>query len=360
MNSQRTQRENFSSTPRKKFPRWLSVVLLFVSLGILIYGFFFFDRDFDYDSLPDGWVIIRPPVDVHAMAIQGDTLWTGGKDGVYLIDRVNQNFLGTLETDPPLEYVKTLLVDEHDVVWIGHANGLTAYDGSNFYHYDETNGLPDNRVNSIIVSHNMELLMGTWKGVVSFNGNEFIVMNKEGGLQDEMVNVMMKGSDGSFWFGSYTAPRGGISIVMEDTVQWFSKENGLPHNNITSIVEERSGRVWVGTGLYKRGGAAWFNRKDGLWEIDSVLTYDDGLAGEKVRSIFQDDDLRLWIGSEYDGVTIFNDDILFILSNEQGLSHPEVKCITQDEDGNIWLGTHDGVTFLAANVVDSLMEAARK
>ncbi|MFC2101907.1 two-component regulator propeller domain-containing protein [Bacteroidota bacterium] len=350
----------FKGRKNRKFPPWLSAFLLLVSLGILVYGFFFYDRGFDYDSLPEGWVIIRPPHDVHAMVVQGDSIWTGGKEGVFCIDRINHEYLDELVTDPPLEYVRVLHVDKQGKLWIGHANGLTCYDGENFCLYNEATGLPDNRVNAIISDTNGGVLIGTWKGVGRMCDGEFKMMEREEGLLDNMVNVLMNSSDGSTWFGSYTAPRGGITVMKKGQVQYFDKDNGLPHNNVTSIIEDLQGSVWVGTGLYKRGGAVRFSRIGDAWKIDSVLTCNDGLAGEKVRSVFPDREQRMWFGSEYDGLTVCDGKSMITLSGDQGLSHPEVKCILQDSEDNIWLGTHDGITFLSSAVADSLVRTYQK
>ena len=38
-------------------------------------------------SAPPGWQIIRPPHEVSTLIIVNDTVWTGGKEGVILIDR---------------------------------------------------------------------------------------------------------------------------------------------------------------------------------------------------------------------------------------------------------------------------------
>jgi len=347
------------SRNRRKMPPWLSVLLLIIALGIIVYGLFFFDRGFDYDSLPEGWSIIRPPGDVHAMAIRGDTVWVGGKDGVFRINRTERIQEGKLETDPPLEYIRDLLIDDRGRLWIGHANGLAIYDGSSIVSFDETTGLPDNRVNSIVTDQHGDIMIGTWKGAGWIKEGTYKQLDRQSALIDIMVNVMMQCSDGSLWFGSYTAPRGGISILEDSSVQWFNKEAGLPHNNITSIIEEETGSVWVGTGLYKRGGAARFRKVNGSWQIDSVITNDDGLAGEKVRSVFRDREQRMWFGSENDGLTVCWDDQWLTLSDAHGLSHPEIKCIQQDQEGNIWLGTRNGVTVITSDIVDSLVRSVR-
>jgi len=80
----------------------------------------------------------------------------------------------------------------------------------------------------------------------------------------------------------------------------------------------------------------------------------NALAGEKVRSILQDNVGVLWFGSEYDGVALLSGDTWFLLDMTDGISHPEIKTILQDGYGNIWLGTRDGLTRISAEALMTL------
>ena len=53
------------------------------------------------------------------------------------------------------------------------------------------------------------------------------------------------------------------------------------------------------------GGASVFTKVGKKWHLEEDLSKTDGLAGEKVRSLFQDSKGIIWMGSEYDGVTLF-------------------------------------------------------
>jgi len=102
-------------------------------------------------NLPPGWQVIRPLEGVLAMVVQGDTLWAGTKEGVYALDRKSGAIIKKLKTDPPLTYVKALRIDRSGTLFIGHFNGLTSYDGANYRTYTTADGLPDNRVNALML-----------------------------------------------------------------------------------------------------------------------------------------------------------------------------------------------------------------
>jgi ligand-binding sensor domain-containing protein len=295
--------------------------------------------------LPHGWQIIRRLDGILALALDGDTVWVGCKDGVYAVNRKSGAIINKLKHSPSLTYVRSLLVDKPGSLYIGHFNGLTRYDGANFQTYTQKDGLPDNRVNALLQDHDGRLWIGTWGGAAILdNGKWQKYLTASAGLINTMVNVMFQDTHGGMWFGSYVAPYGGISYFKAGKWQLFSTKNGLPHNNVTSIFEDSAGSVWSGTGLLDRGGAIQFVSEETGVVIRCVLTRRDGLAADKVRSIFQDKDGALWFGSEYDGLARYNKGKWTVFTEKEGLSQNEVTCMVQDRDGNLWIGTLDGLT----------------
>ena len=306
-------------------------------------------------ELPEGWTLIRPPGETYAMLIDGNDVWTGGQEGVYRIDRLEHTLIEKLSLPREVDYVKALNIDQEGALWIGHFNGLTILKNNSYLTLGEEEGLPDHRVNCFHVNSEENLMVGTWGGVAIYDGNKWETITSQDGLMVDMVNVIFEDSTGGYWFGHYLAPRGGISYLREGNWQYFSVDNGLPHNNITSFYEDDAGYIWVGTGLFERGGAARFVPDDhGQWVMDTVLSKNEGLAGEKVRYIFQDQRGIYWITSEFDGIAVFTKEALYsgeasrILTEECGLANYEVKNVQQDVDGSIWLGTHYGVNVLEA------------
>lgn len=299
-------------------------------------------------TLPDGWLIVPHLNAVQAIAVYGDTIWAGCEDGVYQIDRLSGAIVKKLKSDPPIAYVKALLVDKSGVLYIGHFNGLTRYDGANYQTFTTKDGLPDNRVNALIFDNIGRLWAGTWGGAAfKENGGTWQVITANDGLIDNMVNVLFRDNQGGMWFGSYVAPRGGLSYLKDGKWQLFSSADGLPHDDITSIVQINSGDVWIGTGFLYRGGAARFGFAANGVAIQQVLTQKDGLAGGKVRSEFQDKDGVMWFGSEYDGLARWGTDGKWrVLTEKAGLPHYEVMAMLQDADGSLWMGTQNGVVRL--------------
>ncbi len=347
-------------------------ILFYLAMGVIvivvsIVGGRFLTSLEEEIPLPEGFTIIRPPEEVNAMILDGDFVWAGGRDGVYQIDRLNKELIQQLDLPEYVDLVKGLVVDWHGNLWIGHFGGLTIYDGIQYHHLGP-HQLPDQRVNCIYKTREGHILVGTFGGVAVFDGTEVTFITQESGLLDSMVNVIYEDHLGGLWFGHYVAPLGGVSYLSQDEWQYFTIDNQLPHNNVTVFYQDTSHDLWIGTGLFHTGGAARLSLNHHTWQI--VQTYsmeNDVLAGEKVRSIFQDHMDHLWIGSEFDGLAIvldlkipFNTDNLIYLDEEHGLSGYEVKVMWQDQNQNLWLGTHNGVTVINADGIKQYIKSTRK
>jgi ligand-binding sensor domain-containing protein len=99
------------------------------------------------------------------------------------------------------------------------------------------------------------------------------------------------------------------------------------------------GALWVGTGFADLGGAARFEGEKWV-----PLLKRDGLAGNKVRSLFVDRGGVMYFGSEYDGLAIHAQERWRYLDRRDGLAGKEIKAMLQDADGIFWLGTDTGLS----------------
>ena len=333
---------------------WVPVAVFFLVMAAVVVADRAVQKKKSPTAFASGWQVIRPPHEVSAMAIQGDIVWTGGKDGVFGLDRVSGKIIKEVKSDPPFEYVRSLLADNNGLLWIGHEHGLSSFDGEKLVTYTKKDGLPDDRVNALYEDREGALWIGTCFGAAARQSNHWRIINKASGLIDDMVNIILQDKEGGMWFGSYVAPYGGISYLKDGKWQYFSTANGLPHNDISAIFQDSAGAVWVGTGLLDRGGAVELRRSPDGWTINRTVLRKDGLAGDKVRSIFEDRSGKLWFGSEYDGLALFTNGRFKILKEKDGLCNPEIKIMLQDKDGNMWLGTRDGVTKIKREAAESL------
>jgi len=295
-------------------------------------------KEINNSVIKNRFTVILPNEDFCSLVIENNTLWGGGADGLYKID------MNTLKTQKigNYKFVRALLNTKQGL-WIGHDDGLTLI-GNTTITYTKKDALPDNRVNALAQDKDGNIWVGTWGGAVKYDGNNFTVLKKKDGLLDDMVNVIMQDSIGAMWFGSYVAPRGGVSILYNDKWLYFTISNALLHSNVNAIIELNNKSVLVGGGLYTKGGGTYFKYLNNSIIKTSTLSKNDGIAGGKIRSLFEDSTGRLWVGSEYDGLAVITKNETVILNEKNGLSNDEVKKIAEDKSGNIWLGTRSGIT----------------
>lgn len=308
------------------------------------------------ESVSEGWKRLCLENEFSAIFEQGEVIWAGGRDGVFKFDKKNIEFAGKLKLVPALTYVRGMVADNDNRLFIASQEGLVIVEKGQTRFITTDDGLPDNRVNCIMKDEQGAIWVGTWGGAAVFRDGSWKTLKTGDGLYNDMVNVLFQDSSGGIWFGAYAVKNGGISCLKDDNWYCFNLSNGLPNENVTSVYEDASGGVWCGTGFLDKGGACRFVYKDGKPVLETVLLKTDGLAGEKVRSIFDDSTGSVWFCSEYDGTALFNNGKTVLLNVKDGLSDPEIKAGITDHEGNLWLAARKGVTYISREALEKLKD----
>lgn len=122
---------------------------------------------------------------------------------------------------------------------------------------------------------------------------------------------------------------------------FLTVEEGLSHNEVTSIVQDNDGFIWIGT----RGG---LNRYDGYeFKVFNQLPGDsNSLVNPSIETLFVDSKGNIWIGTKSGGVSKFDPTtgkFKNIINNYQISSNilPSNRVLTffEDSKGLIWMGT---------------------
>ena len=117
----------------------------------------------------------------------------------------------------------------------------------------------------------------------------------------------------------------------------YNKENGLPSGKTNAIAETRDGVLWIGTyeGLYRFNG----NEFKFMDNLDSIKT---------VRSLFVDNENRLFVGTNDDGISVLiNEKVTGILDEDSGLPNNSVRCITRGLNNLYYVGTSGAMAVLS-------------
>lgn len=116
--------------------------------------------------------------------------------------------------------------------------------------------------------------------------------------------------------------------------------NGLPGNTITSLIQDRTGFICIGT-------YDGFTRFDGVEFLTLNRSYDDKYNFSSARSLMQDTRGNMWVGSNDEGVARISPNwSVKMFTLREGLPNNSIRAIEEDIDGNIWIGTADGVAYI--------------
>lgn len=292
------------------------------------------------------FTVVRPPGEVSALLLDGGTLYAGGVDGVWAVDTASLEV-----TRPPftarvaLGHVRALALFD-GALWIGDDRGLTRVRETDVRTFTTADGLPADRIQALTVA-GATMLIGTEAGAAEVGTGGADPRAVGDVLLERMVNAVAVDAAGGRWFGSYVAPRGGVTFIGRDGARaTFGVADGLPHADVTCITPMPDGQVWVGLGFNDRGGLAVFDATGTAPRLVRTMTKADGLPGEKVRSITLLANGTMLIGSEYDGVLVRSAAGDRILTVADGLCDDEVKVAMQGPDGRVWLGTRNGITLV--------------
>src|SRR5262245_38902368 len=151
---------------------------------------------------------------------------------------------------------------------------------------------------------------------------------------------------GSLWFG--TDGQGLYRRSPDGQIEQYTSKNGLPSMNVTALLLDRGGKLWVGMSL--DGGVCQLvdsptaERK----AIARCFTKRDGLAGNWIREINQASDGKMWF-STTGGVSTFAEQTekgqfaFRVYKEPQGLCDGEAYATKEDRDGNVWVATSCGL-----------------
>lgn len=288
-------------------------------------------------------------------------LWIGTENGLFRLNAYSaeSGVWKSSETADKLytAYINALHFDtQREILWIGSrysglfALKLTSGEVSNYTKSDS--GLPDNEINDILEDGTGKLWIVTYRGGVCEldpeSGN--FVTYSEDNTGSDMTHCIECASfdrEGRLWLGT---GYDGIMVLNPKTrqTQRYNITNSkLPDNYVRGILTDNVGNIWCGTGQ----GLSRFDPQTGDFQDFSAPQ-----TKVRIMSIAEDNDHRIWLGTENSGVLIFNPTALsyggtdvtpfqsITTSSYPSVSNKTSKSIFASPSGIIYVGTFgDGV-----------------
>jgi len=191
------------------------------------------------------------------------------------------------------------------------------------------------------------LLLITISGFAQKKDFKFQRLTAEQGLSHNNVYGILQDKDGFMWF----ATQDGLNRYDGYSFEVFrhnpKDSNSLASSNFGKIYQDKSGIIWCGT---YGGGLDEFNPHKNIFIHHKHSETDtNSISNNRIRFIFEDTKSQLWIGTSDGGVNVYNKDTkiftkyLYNPNDENTLSDNRAKCICEDSSGTIWIGTYKGL-----------------
>lgn len=273
----------------------------------------------------------------------------------------------------PVASYNQIIKDREGSIWFATSSGLHHLRQELIVPYSSVDGLASNEVYPLLQVRSRDIWVGTTDGLSLLRDSKFRP-HPLSGLK-VIVQALCEDKKGRLWIGLLLSLHRFENGQFKDLTPLLNGE-AMP----SAIFEDRMGAVWVATnrGLFKFEGdrvAAHYTTKDGLPGDDVKVIHEsirekeqgvlwfgtygglarfkngqftsytktEGLAGNRVRSIYEDAEGTLWVGTYDDGLSRFRDGKFFNYRTEHGLFNNGVFQILEDRRGYFWIGCNKGI-----------------
>lgn len=249
------------------------------------------------------------------------------------------------------------IYDDDQQLWIGTEGGLDLYNKTNnkSYHFNYNSSAPtslsSDPVYSLLKDSKGNIWIGTWSGGINLYNNEqnsfkrFVPDNTPGSISSQNVFSIFEDSNNNLWIGTVG---GGLNKYdyQTSTFQTFKHNDQDPSSLYYDIVhdinETQDGKLLI----------AAYGSLDILNPVSNTFSHyplSNAFSNDKVSRyvtfIFVDSRKNIWLGTN-NGLVLFDTNIanFKLYTSLNGLAGNTIQGIEEDNDGNLWISTNSGLS----------------
>ena len=292
------------------------------------------------------------PSIVSALAQTADGyLWLGSPDGPYRFDGVVFERYRPQSGGPlPARSVTSLLALPNGDLWIGFWPGaITLLRNGNVTNYTTRDGVSEAGISGFAQDREGTIWAATGGGLARLEGNRWKEVGKDWNFPGKSAHAPFLDCQGTLW------------VATEDTLVFLPpgarrfQSTGIRVGQVTQIAQAARGKLWM---------AETSRSVRPIPLSDKRQPRDETEVQVGSQAILFDNDGALWITSLGDGlrrspapellkgeVKEFSTAVESFTAKD-GLSDDLVRSIFQDREGNVWVGTSNGLDrFRKTNLV---------
>ncbi len=275
----------------------------------------------------------EPIVRVEALLqINDSTLWIGSRNGIleysYTQDSVYQKLL-TRRLDRNIVHS---FFQGKNGIWIGTTVGAWhyGYDGK-LDHFHSENGLGgDEALDFERTKDGIIWVAVHEKGITRIHEDKLSIIKDEDIPNMDEIWCIHQDNQGNLWMGREEK---GLYLYQAQDSSWTSitTREGLPNNNIISILQDDWGNIWMAT---SGGGIVKY-----LGQFFVHFDEREGVHGDRIYAIHQAKDNKVWFSASSNGLAYYDSLGFHISEADSGFLNVKCKAILEDKKGRIWAGT---------------------
>jgi signal transduction histidine kinase/ligand-binding sensor domain-containing protein len=267
-----------------------------------------------------------------SLTIDGEGgVWTGmNSGGLTHITRQPIEMLPKSDWRIKGDNVYPILEDRAGNVWVGTwTNALIRYDKNNqskIYQPPPSGNL----ITSLFEDGQNRLWIASVNGVGYMENEKFTRFDRFNPDVDNGFTMAMTEDDaGAMWFAT---EKQGLYRFDGEKLTNFTTADGLPNNETAALLKTKD-RLWIGT---KSGLAFYQNEK--------IFRFDEkDFNRDQIRSIYEDADGTIWIGTYDAGLIRFKNGEFRRISQKDGMFNGNVFCTLEDDNGWFWINSNNGI-----------------
>ena len=235
-------------------------------------------------------------------------LWLGTTSrGVF---KVENGTVVSIDAGRPLPFVRTILSDSRNRLWIGFQNGLVCLRDGVFRTYATADKLPGNLVFNVLEDRGGRLWIATNVGLTVLKNGEWDPGGVETILCGKAIMTLFEDEDRVLWAGTYG---GGLVRVRNNEMTHFGRKEGLGSDIISQIQDDCLGFLWL-------------NSPDGVIKVAKASLRDDSQKTHRGVDCI--------VYGKSDGV------------RGEGPNYSTQNSITRTPTGELWFAMDNGISIV--------------